>query len=274
MKRAGLLLIVIGLALAVFSALSVVKLTGQRQVATPTPVPTVRVVVATQLIPERTALQAAMLATKEWPANLVPPGALINPQDAVGKISIGMIVPGEVILATKITLEEQTVGLAPVIPPGLVAIAISLQSVQVVGGAVRVGDTVDIMVSVEYSAYNERGDESKPQHTTFYTIQDVPVLRVSGPPVEASGSTQSSASVSRSSTTLSPNYMLTVLVTPQDALLLKYAREKGTIDVALRSSQFHDQVTTDPVYLEYIIRRFELPEPLLIQRQIGAGEAQ
>jgi hypothetical protein len=64
--------------------------------------------------------------------------------------------------------------------------------------------------------------------------------------------------------------MLTILVTPQDALLIKYAREKGTIDLVLRSPQFHDLVVTDPVYLDYIVRRFELPRPLIIRKEIAS----
>jgi Flp pilus assembly protein CpaB len=137
-----------------------------------------------------------------------------------------------------------------------------------VGGAIREGDSVDVLVSIEYSIYDEKGDESKPMQTTFYTIQDVPVLAISGQIDSANAQTGSSKTATQSS--VAGPGMLTILVTPQDALLIKYAREKGTIDLVLRSPQFHDLVVTDPVYLDYIVRRFELPRPLIIRKEIAS----
>ncbi len=240
---------------------------------TPTPIPTVKVVVATQNIAERTIIQANMVTLKDWPQDLVPIGALTKTQDAVGKITAAALVPGEPVLMSRVSLEEQTVGLAPMLPPGLVAVVLALSPVSSVGGAIREGDAVDVLISTEYSLYNEEGDESKPLYATFYTIQDVPVLRVAGQG-DAAATTQGGtlAPTGRATTVAAGAVMVTVLVTPQDALLLKYAREKGSIDLALRSPQFHDQVITDPVYLDYIMRRFELPRPLLIKKQTSTTQ--
>lgn len=282
MKRSGILLIVLGLLLAVLSSISVYSLLSKQTpppaVATPTPLPVVKVVVAAQDIPMRTILQAGMLVTKDWPQDLLPAGATSKPTDLVGRIVGGPLVAGEPVLVSKIMIEQEAIGLAPTLPPGLVATALSLQSGSAVGGAVKEGDSVDILVSLEYSLYNEKGDESKPVHATFYSIQDVPVLRVLNPEEAASGSATSTGSVAAAMKSSSGAMVqLTVLVTPQDALLLKYAREKGFIDVVLRSPQYHDQVVTDPIFLEYIMRRFELPKPVLIVRQAtttAKGEAE
>ena len=272
MKRSGSLLILLGVLLALISSLGAFSVMRKEPAATPTPLPTVKVVVATQSIADRSIIQASMLAVKDWPTNLAPAGVVSNPQDLVGKIAIGSMVTGEPVLSSKVSYEQQEVGLAPTLPPGLVAMALAMSPVSAAGGAVRAGDAVDILISMEYIQYNEKGEESKPLHATFYSIQDVPVLTVdsgASPAASGTGATRSQASIGAAAAT-----MLTVLVTPQDALLLKHAREKGSIDLVLRSPQYHDQVTTDPVYLEYIIRRFELPRPVLIEKRTTQSETE
>lgn len=264
MRRTGLLLITLGLLLAVLSGIGVYRLLQQQSAPPPTPQPTVKLVVAAQNIPDRTIVQANMLTLKEWPQDLAPVGAATKSEELIGKITIGSIVTGEPVLLSKVSTEAQMTGLAPTLPPGLVAMVVSLSPVSAVGGAVRTGDSVDMLLSLEYIAYNEQGDESKELHTTFYSIQDVPVLAASSPAAAASEKGTLGASVQAD---MGSAVVLTVLVTPQDALLLKYAREMGTIDVVLRSPQFHDQVVTDPVFLQYIMRRFELPEPVMIRKQ-------
>ena len=55
---------------------------------------------------------------------------------------------------------------------------------------------------------------------------------------------------------------MTVLVDQQDALVLKFARESGaSIDFALRGKLDHDIISTEPVTLDYMIRRFNITPP-------------
>lgn len=261
MRRTGLLFIILGLLLAVLSGVGVYRLLRQQAAQPPPPPATIKLVVAAQNIPDRTIVQASMLALHEWPLELAPANAATETQALVGKVTVGSIVAGEPVLLSKVSSETRTTGLAPTLPPGLVAMALSLSPVSAVGGAVRTGDTVDVLLSLDYDSYTEEGDTSREMHTTFYSIQDVPVLFAA----DAGGGAAGAASGEATADMRSP-VAFTVLVTPQDALLIKYAREMGTIDVVLRSPQFHDQVVTDPVYLQYIMRRFELPEPLLIRK--------
>ncbi len=277
MKRSGLLLIVLGLLLAVVSTIGVYSVLQKQTAPPPAPIPTVKVVVATTNIADRTILQAHMLQLKDWPSNLLPAGTVSNAQDLIGKVTAGVLVTGEPVLMAKVSLEQETIGLAPTLPPGLVAMVLSLSPVSAVGGAIRVGDTVDILVSMEYSVYNESGDESKIMQATFYTIQDVPILNASGQDVAtaaASGGTGLGGVSSAARSSAGGVTVVTILVTPQDALLLKYAREQGSIDLVLRSPQFHDQVVTDPVFLDYVMRRFELPQPVLVRKQTQTTPAE
>lgn len=277
MKRSGTLLVILGLLLAAVSTLGVFAVLQRNQApaATPTPIPTVKLVVAAQAVPERTMLQANMVTLKEWPQQYVPPGAVLNTQDVVGKITAAPLAVGEVVLASKVSAEARTVGIAPTLPPGLVAAALSLSPATAVAGSVRPGDSVDILISADYSAYNENGDESKALYATFYAIQDVPVMAVAGGGLDTAAPADTGTLGARAQSPAGTGVMLTVQVAPQDALLLKYARERGTIDVVLRSPQYHELVVTDPVYLEYVLRRFELPRPVIIRRtSTPSGEAQ
>jgi pilus assembly protein CpaB len=278
MRRSGVLLIVLGVLLAGLSSVGVYSMLQRPSAPPPSPIVTVKVVVAAQNIPDRTILQASMLTLKDWPQDLTPTGAVNKTQDLVGKVTAGILVTGEPVLLSKVSIDQQAIGLAPILPPGLVAMVLAMSPVNAVGGAIRTGDAVDVLVSTEYSIYNADGDESKPMQATFYTIQDVPILAIGGQTGSAdTGGGNPLAGGGAGAVADSGAIMVTILVTPQDALLLKYAREKGSIDLVLRSPQFHEQVVTDPVYLEYVVRRFELPTPLLIRRQTQttpSGESQ
>ena len=59
-----------------------------------------------------------------------------------------------------------------------------------------------------------------------------------------------------------PSY-ITVMVTPQDALVLKLARElEARIDLAVRSADDAQQFTTQQVTLDYILARFGVSLPV------------
>jgi pilus assembly protein CpaB len=221
-----------------------------------------------------------MLAVRDWPEQLVPPGALSDPQDAVGRVASSAISTGEVVLVAKITGEISKVGVAAILPPGLVAIVLSLPPVSAAAGNLHDGDTVDVLLSLDYAVYDETGDQSKSQYTTFYTIQDVRVVSVGGgeasptPDSSASTGTGPSATARSGQSVATGPLLVTLMVTPQDALILKYARERGTVDLVLRSPNFHDLVETDPVYLDYIMRRFDLPRPVIIHQSTTTGAGQ
>jgi Flp pilus assembly protein CpaB len=267
MRRAAMLLVIVGLTLAVVSTGGVFFLLQQESQPippTPTPVPMVKVVVAAQDIPERASVKSEMLQVKDWPKQLVPANTLYDPKDAIGATTSSPIAAGELIMSSKLAGDIPTVGLAPSIPAGLVAIVVSLPPAAAAAGGLKDGDAVDVLVSLDYTTYNESGGESKPLFVTFYTIQDVRVLHVgaAGPaPTPEAGSGGGSSTGATSSNGPS---LVTLTVTPQDALLIKYAKERGNIDVVLRSPLFHEQVVTDPVYLDYIMRRFDLPRPVII----------
>jgi Flp pilus assembly protein CpaB len=110
------------------------------------------------------------------------------------------------------------------------------------------------------------GDQ-QPRLVTQLTVQDAVVLRIGdwpgeeeAPPVEEEQPEEAEGQpVPPSRAAVEP---LTLIVTPQDAMVLKYAGEVGaSIDLVLRSAADTGQITTDSVTLQYIFERFEIELP-------------
>jgi Flp pilus assembly protein CpaB len=78
---------------------------------------------------------------------------------------------------------------------------------------------------------------------TQLMLQDVLVLQVG---TWATGTDKNAA----------PGSVVTFVLDRQDALTLKSAREQGQIDLALRKAGDHKPVTTEPVSLQYLNKRF------------------
>jgi len=119
------------------------------------------------------------------------------------------------------------------------------------------------------------GEQQRPRLVTQLTVQDATVLRVGDWPMEEEAEPggegegegegeeepqEGEEPIERPSrASVEP---LTLIVTPQDAMVLKYAEELGAnIDLVLRSAGDTDPVTTDSVTLQYIFDRFNVEIP-------------
>ncbi len=266
MQRGGQLLIILGLILAVITAGLVYSATRVPE----TKVVTVDVVVAVQDISERVEIQAPMLAVKQWPADSVPTGVVTKIADAVGKASVTKIYAGELILAGKLVDAKLAKVLTFLIPPGMVAFTIPASEGTAVAGAIQPGDFVDVLLTLKVKEIDLRtGNESQEQPTVQVTLQDVKVINVGlwSPPQQAA--TQSTGTQTTSTQAAKPadSKTITVLVNEQDALVLKFAKEQGIIDLVLRPYNDHDKVRTDSVYVTYMIDRFNFARPPIVVRQ-------
>lgn len=108
-----------------------------------------RIVVATQPLAFGTPLTADNLRMQNWPANSVPQGAFrdINIALKGGRVALRPIVPGEPILADKVSGTDGRAVLSANLPEGMRAVAIPVSAVSGVAGFVRPGDTVDVLLT-------------------------------------------------------------------------------------------------------------------------------
>ncbi|XUU59840.1 Flp pilus assembly protein CpaB [Erythrobacter sp. HA6-11] len=108
-----------------------------------------QIVVATQDFEFGTQLAGTNLALRNWPASSVPQGAFVSVEEATrgGRVALRPITVGEPILASKVSGEGGRATLASILPEELRAVAIPVNQVSGVGGFVRAGDVVDVLLT-------------------------------------------------------------------------------------------------------------------------------
>jgi Flp pilus assembly protein CpaB len=111
-------------------------------------------------------------------------------------------------------------------------------------------------------------EAQRPRLVTQLTVQDAIVLHVGDWPGEEELPTPEEELLEEEGApqpTPSPRASIepaTLIVTPQDAMVLKYAEEVGaSIDLVLRSAEDTGEITTEAVTLQYIFDRFDIELP-------------
>jgi pilus assembly protein CpaB len=205
-------------------------------------VPTTPVVVAARDIPARTRITAEMLEVRPVPQDLVSAKAFTRSEDVVGKVARFPMVAREQVTADK--LVETSLGveasrnppLAVQVPPGKRAVAIAASEETAAGGLVLPGDFVDVIGVFEVAI----GPDGQDKRTvSVVVVQNVQVLAIGQkvtdlppgaadlPPAERVNLRNVSPDAAAKTMTLS--------VSPEEALALALAAEKGSLRVALRS---------------------------------------
>lgn len=181
-------------------------------------------VIAKTNIPARSVIVASQLEVKQVPEQGYPQGGLSTIQNVVGSVALLNLSTGD--LVVRVMLERpnsqdsdngNTTGssTALTIPEGKRALTIPIGLVSGVGYAVKPGDHVDILVTMEIKDSNETTATA-----TTLAAQDVLVLSIGGV-------TGDKATVETKSYTLA-------LSVPQ-AMAVTYASEKGSLRLLLRN---------------------------------------
>ena len=200
------------------------KLERERQRLTADYKNPVEVVIAAKDLPQGLPLEVAHLTTVGVPEQFVQPYAVSSPRDVLGKVTIAPIAEGEQILLTKVRRPEDVpvdATLSGLTPKGKRAVTIGVDAITGVGGFVRPGDTVDILWSFKLP----QPGQSEGQVVTLTLFQDVPVLAVGRDIVGRATKTAET----------SPDYTVTLALTPQETSVVLFAREQGRIQLSLRS---------------------------------------
>jgi pilus assembly protein CpaB len=145
MNRRLLTILLISFVIAGACAFLVYRIVGNRMAAA-RPVQTTRVVAASGDIKLGTLLTAADLTTVQIVGS-VPKGAILKPEDAVGRGVIAEVYQGEPILESRLAAVGSGGGLASTIPQGMRACAVKVDDVVGVAGFVTPGMRVDVLIS-------------------------------------------------------------------------------------------------------------------------------
>ncbi len=277
-KHTGLFLILLGLVLAVATAVLVMRTVNQATEASRGGLAQASVVVANRSILDRTTITSDAVLLKSFPADFAPPGALGSVDQAVGKIARGFIATGQVLVADQVATSLPSPNLSARVPPGKVAIWLPMPPLLASAQVLKPGDHVDILLTLTLTGRSSDPNAASGPSTQA-TLQNVEVFRLgeeevgldapgpglptvpppTGAQAPAAGSRQDAAQAKPAITVIG------FLVDHQDALIIKFIKDSGgTIDLVLRSSDDQRIVRTDSITTDNLVERFRfrVPQPI------------
>ncbi len=287
--RRGRLLILIGLILACGTAAIVfVLLQNMQKTPETTPITTEEVVIAAQPIEEGQPTEGR-LAMKAVDVNIIPGGALRSLDGTTGLLTKIRIDQGTIVTAAMLETKEEQMARGQVgqlVEPGYVAMAFPISELSSVSYGVQPNDLVDILVTFVFVDLDtetqskeplcppicpaaEGGQASAaadqiPRLAAQLTLQKVRVLGVGRWTYHGRRrlSQVSKPEATQPATAGEPPQYITLMFPPQDALVLKLAREhKASIDLAVRAKDDTQDFATQQVTLEYMLTRFGVSVP-------------
>ncbi|QZD90584.1 Flp pilus assembly protein CpaB [Qipengyuania aurantiaca] len=191
-----------------------------------------RIVVATQEIQFGQPLTETNTRLVNWPAGSVPQGSYTSLQEALanGRVALRPITIGEPILTSKVSGADGRATLSANLPPDMRAVAIPVNRVAGVGGFVRPGDVVDIMLTRQIPG---EGSGNADKMTTV-VLENVLVLATD----QVANDKATEPQVSRTATVQTDLF---------GAQKLALAREVGTFTLALRNVENQEVGATETV---------------------------
>lgn len=181
---------------------------------------TTRFVAAAGDIKLGTVLQASNLKTIEI-VGPAPKGAILKPENAIGRGVLSDLYEGEPILENRLAVPGTGGGLASIIPKGMRACAVKVDDVVGLAGFVTPGMRVDVLVSGIPPA---NGGASAAQGTVTKTVlQNIQVL--------SAGTDYQKDAEGKAK----PVQVVNLLVTPEQAETLSLASSQERIQLVLRN---------------------------------------
>ena len=230
-------LIILGVAIfvgliAVFLANSYFSGVQEREARKAEELQMARIVVATQDMAFGQRITDTNTRLVNWPASSVPVGAFTSIQEASanGRVALRPLSVGEPILASKVSGSDGRAVLSANLPEDARAVAIPVGSVAGVGGFVRPGDVVDVLLTRKIPGEGQGGDNKM----TTVVLENVLVLATDL--VADDKATQ--PAVSKTATLQTDLF---------GAQKLALAREVGTFTLALRNVQNQEVGATETV---------------------------
>lgn len=182
---------------------------------------TAQIVVATQPLAFGSPLSQQNLRLADWPAGSVPQGAFRSIEQALqdNRVALRPIVPGEPVLAQKVSGADGRATLAALLPPGMRAVSVPVDAIRGVAGFVLPGTAVDVILTRQVGGPGSGNDDLR----SDVILENVQVLAVDQVSDESSGEPRISQTA-------------TLAVSLADAQRLALAEGLGTVRLALRNT--------------------------------------
>lgn len=251
-RRSGIILMALGVILAIAVG-STMFLTAQQTSGKTAQMG--RVLVATQEIPERTAVQPGTLAVKSMPVDLIPDGALNSAEQAVGKMTMVKIFPNEIILGSKLADTKGQSGVAYTLQKGQVLMTFPASDI-ITTGAIKAGDSIDLLITLEPEEEGDKTQQPRPGMpevaVTQVTLQNLKVVSIgaigAAPPASGQNARKDG----------STDTLLTFAVSHEDALVLKALKDapNAKLETVLRAAGDDQKVTIEAMTMRKIVDKY------------------
>ena len=248
MNRAGRLLFIFGVVIALGSGFFVFLLLALSNQNKPADVATTKLVIAVQNISPRTEIQANQLQRTDWPLVLPTPiGGYEQISDVAGKLATAPIAPGQPVtdrvVVDKKDLKDSHSNAALIVEKSNVAVAMPVTIKSNVAQAIQAGDRVDVIATF-------KSPGTGTTNATQRVLADMLIMQVGPwPGSDSKGQSQPQASGSVA--------VITLQLKEQDVLVLEYTQQFATdVTLVLRSAEDHEAQQLEPVTFDYINQRF------------------
>lgn len=180
----------------------------------------VQIVVASQGLEFGTPLTDQNVRLQPWPASSVPEGAFLSVEQALldGRSATRPMVPGEPVLASKVSGVDGRATLAALLPEGLRAVSLPVDAIRGVGGFILPGSAVDVILTRRIEGPGANRDDLR----SDVLLENVQVLAVD----QSSNDNEAEPRVGDT---------VTLAVSLRDAQRLAVAQGLGTVSLALRN---------------------------------------
>jgi pilus assembly protein CpaB len=211
------LLAVLGMSVVLALVVAAIFYQVSSRASATAPTPTYReVVVATEPLPLGLAIKPNHVTMKKIPAEVFPKTGFSKVDDVLDRSVVSGIMADEPLLEGRLAPRGSGMGLAPIIPAGMRAIALRVNEVIGVAGFVLPGMRVDVLVTGRPPGAS--GD------VTATVLQNITVLSANQQMQPDNRGQAISATV------------VNVLVTPEQAHILTLASNEGRIALVLRNA--------------------------------------
>lgn len=185
----------------------------------------VMVVVATQDIPVRTMIEPDMVRETTRPVGTLPANCAASVREVIGGVTTAALAEDQPVQRAAVSPPTASLGLAYVVPKGMRAVTVALDSIIGVAGFLKAGDRVDVLATFEV---NKMGVDKV--GVTKTVLQYVELLAI-GPEIRPEEVARP-ASEKAARPKEQPN--ATLAVTPQEAEKLILAESEGKLRLVLR----------------------------------------
>lgn len=198
-----------------------------------------KVVVAAEVIPIGSAINANQLKISDWPKDSIPQGAFLSTEQVAGRVAIQTFLPGDPITEAKLIPKEGQTGiLTYMIPEGHRAMTVGVDQVAGVAGFITPGSMVDVVLTITPTGAT--------QTLSKIVLQNVPILATGQTIEQREGKAVVVPTV-------------TMDVTPEDAENLAIASTQGRLQLVLRRAGDKEIAKTSGSTVTRVIGRVGVP---------------